>query len=277
MAIRTKSSNGKWGLFENRAFYVSPTAVSGGNITTAEYYFDTDPGVGNCTPLTINTPGAVVNQTFNIVTPNGLSQGQHFLAIRVKNANGKWSLFDYDTLTISGVLLPLKILTFNANKENTIVKVNWQTTNEINTSHFMVQRSSNGISFNSIGRTEARNTGGNNSYSLTDANPINGVNFYRLQMVDIDGKTTYSPIVKIVFAGKNELQLFPNPARDIITLSGLQNKGTIKIITADGKLVKRLEVNGNSMLIDISTLSKGMYVLQYSNDTKTEQVKFLKE
>ena len=96
-------------------------------------------------------------------------------------------------------------------------------------------------------------------------------------MVDIDGRTTYSPIVKIVFAGKNELQLFPNPAKDVITLSGLENKGVVKIIAADGRLAKQITAASNSMLIDISTLSKGMYVLQYSNDKKTEQVKFVKE
>ncbi len=180
-------------------------------------------------------------------------------------------------LSLSGSTLPLSLLSFSGMLQSNYNKINWQTTNEINTSHFIVQRSVNGTTFTNIGRVEATNTSGNNDYSLTDANPINGVNFYRLQMVDIDGKTAYSSIIKIVFTGKNELQVFPNPAKNTITLSGLQNKGTIKIIAADGKVVKQLTANGGSMLVDISSLAKGIYILQYINEAKTEQIKIIKQ
>ena len=95
-------------------------------------------------------------------------------------------------------------------------------------------------------------------------------------MVDIDGKITYSSIIKVAFAGKNSLQAFPNPAKNTITLSGLQGKGTIKIIASNGKAVKKIAVTGNSMLIDISTLAKGIYILQYNNEVKTEQIKMMK-
>ncbi len=154
-------------------------------------------------------------------------------------------------MTINNIVLPLRLLSFSSNETSqNLVQLNWQTTNEINTSHFIVQHSVNGITFNNIGRVEARNTSGTNDYSLRDTSPIDGVNFYRLQMVDIDGKTTYSSIIKIVFSGKSELQVFPNPAKNVITLSGLENKGTIKIIAADGKLVKQIVVVANNSKID---------------------------
>jgi hypothetical protein len=180
-------------------------------------------------------------------------------------------------MTLGASALPLNLLHFDAVKNKTNVQVNWQTTNEINTSHFIVQRSASGTNFNNIGRVEAKNTSSTHDYSLTDASPVEGVNFYRLQMVDIDGKTTYSPIIKIVFTGKNELQVFPNPAKNIITVSGLQNKGTIRIIAADGKAVKQLSTKAGNMLVDIGTLAKGIYILQYSNENKTEQIKIIKQ
>ena len=96
-------------------------------------------------------------------------------------------------------------------------------------------------------------------------------------MVDIDGKITYSPIIKIVFAGKNKWQVFPNPAKNTITLSGLENKSRIKIIAADGRLVKQVSVTGNTMLINISELVKGIYMIQYNDGSKTAQAKLVKE
>ena len=184
---------------------------------------------------------------------------------------------DYWIVKLGAFALPLHLLNFEAVKNKTSVQLSWQTTNEINTSHFIVQSSINGTTFNNIARVAARNTSGNNDYSFTDTNPLNGVNFYRLQMVDRDGKTTYSSIIKIVFTDKNELQVFPNPAKNTITVNGLQSKGIIKIIAADGKLVKQILVVANSSKIDISALAKGFYLLQYNNGGKVQQVKFVKE
>ena len=177
---------------------------------------------------------------------------------------------------ICGVL-PIKLVTFTGQQYLHISLLNWQTTNEINTSHFIVQHSVNSTTFNNIGRVEARNTSGTHDYSFTDGSPVDGVNFYRLQMVDIDSKTTYSSIIKILFTDKIELQVFPNPAKNTITVSGLENKGTIKIISVDGKVVKQLSAKAGSMLLDISTLTKGIYILQYNNENKTEQLKIIKQ
>ena len=99
LSIRVKDANGYWGLYEKRGFYVSNLASNSPSITAAEYFFDADPGPGNGTALTITTPGAVVTQTFMIMEP-GLTLGTHYLGIRVKDANGKWGLYEYDTLTI---------------------------------------------------------------------------------------------------------------------------------------------------------------------------------
>ncbi len=177
----------------------------------------------------------------------------------------------------TALVLPLNLLSFDAFKNKTNVQLSWKTTNEINTSYFIVQRSTNGSTFNNIGSVQAVNTSGNNEYSFTDENPVNGINYYRLQMVDIDGRTTYSFIIKIAFGNTSELQVFPNPAKNIITVNGLQNKGVIKIIAADGKLIRQIVVASNTSNIVISALAKGLYILQYNVDGKMQHVKFVKE
>ncbi len=72
-------------------FFVA-TALSQ-NITAAEYFIDADPGRGNGVPITISTPGDIVNFTANVSTAS-LSTGFHFVAIRTKDANGVWGLFE---------------------------------------------------------------------------------------------------------------------------------------------------------------------------------------
>ncbi len=92
VAIRTKGANGKWGIFESRGFYITGSTTDVPNITNAEYFFDTDPGQGNGTAISI-TPGA--NSNFTVSLPaSGLTPGFHFLAIRTQRANGTWGIFE---------------------------------------------------------------------------------------------------------------------------------------------------------------------------------------
>ena len=220
--------------------------------------------------------GADFNNTIQQTKDGGYIVGAYSYS-NDGDVSGNHGSVDFWIVKLGASVLPLHLLSFDAVKNKTNVQLNWQTTNEINTSHFIVQQSSNGTFFNNIGRVEAKNTSGNNDYSLTDASPGDGVNFYRLQMVDIDGKITYSSIIKVAFAGKNALQVFPNPTKNTITVSGLENKGTIKIISVDGKVAKQLSAKAGNMLVDISTLTKGIYILQYNNEAKTEQVKIIKQ
>src|SRR5436190_7505475 len=73
-------------------FFFIATARSQ-SITNAEYFFDADPGPGNGTAITVSSPGDVVNFTASVSTA-ALSNGFHFIAIRVKDVNGKWGLFE---------------------------------------------------------------------------------------------------------------------------------------------------------------------------------------
>jgi gliding motility-associated-like protein len=100
VAIRTKAANGKWGIFESRGFYIAGSTTDVPNITNAEYFFDTDPGQGNGTSISI-TPGAISNFTVSLPS-TGLSQGFHFLAIRTQRADGTWGIFESRGFYVSG-------------------------------------------------------------------------------------------------------------------------------------------------------------------------------
>ena len=116
-------------------------------------------------------------------------------------------------------VLPLDLLTFTGQlQNNNSVLLNWKTENEVNTSHFVVERSADGIRYSGIGNVTANgrnNTGGSFNYSFTDNDAINQSSqrlYYRLKMVDIDGSYKYSNIISVSFpliTGK--LSIAPNP------------------------------------------------------------------
>jgi hypothetical protein len=93
LSIRMKDSSGNWGLFENRLFYVDNPGPTYNPIVAAEYFVDTDPGVGNATAIVLNVADTV-DQAVSLSIPSALLTGNHKLAIRVKNLEGKWSLFE---------------------------------------------------------------------------------------------------------------------------------------------------------------------------------------
>ncbi len=102
LGIRVKDSDGKWSLFQRKDFYVSQPGTDLPIITKAEYFFDTDPGVGSGTPLNFQNTGFSLSQTFPITVPVSMTGGTHYLAIRVKDQAGHWSLFQRDTIVVGG-------------------------------------------------------------------------------------------------------------------------------------------------------------------------------
>jgi gliding motility-associated-like protein len=100
LAIRTKDLSGRWGVFEARGFYITTSTTNVPNITSAEYFFDADPGNGNATPIAV-TAGATTNFTVSLPT-TGLQPGFHFLAIRTKGGDGKWGIFESRGFYVSG-------------------------------------------------------------------------------------------------------------------------------------------------------------------------------
>lgn len=116
--------------------------------------------------------------------------------------------------------VPLEMLSFEAEKKNKDVFLNWRTTNEHNTSHFDVQRSTNGKQFFTIGTVKSQNKTTLNNYDFVDKNLPSGTLYYRLEQFDNDGKSTFSPIRSIEKSDKFYYEMSPNPTRDVLTISG---------------------------------------------------------
>lgn len=186
------------------------------------------------------------------------------------------------------IILPLKLIAFSGNVNNNRVVLGWKTSNEINMKDYEIERSSNGISFVNIGNVVSRNIfNADQQYGFTDPMLISGINFYRLRMVDIDGKYSYSPVIKIS-NGKinaNEISSVLNPFSDRITFqykSVVSGPIQLRLIDAAGRMVKTMNASVQTGVNSISferlqLLAPGTYFIEViTADNKVQQVKVVK-
>lgn len=190
---------------------------------------------------------------------------------------GVYSLLDLN----GGIVLPVQLTSFEAQKRNQTTWLTWKTAQEINSDRFEIQRSADGIRYQVIGVVAASgNTNTPVSYSFTDNNPLRGVNYYRLNQVDADGSFDYSRIVTVNFGGVEDLAVFPNPVAGqlYIRMPGNNRYKTIRIIDGAGKIVMQQALTTSAInTINVSRLSKGWYVLQLAGEDKDEKIPFMKE
>ena len=166
--------------------------------------------------------------------------------------------------------LPVEFLSFDAFKNNQVVDVKWETISERNSSHFIVERSSDGKNFVAIGRVEAAgNSTSNIKYIFVDNKPVQGINYYRLLQVDLSGKETLTKVVSINFDGSGtELQVFPNPSSEgigfnvILPSSVTGSEVEIRMMDAVGRqmLYQRFKFEGGIVQLP-ADFAKGFYTL----------------
>lgn len=152
------------------------------------------------------------------------------------------STFNMFTFGSKSYVLPLSLTSFTANKKDNNVLVEWTTEKESNLGHFVVERSDNGTSFYAIGRVNGRNTGATESYLYTDNKPVQNIAYYRLRLIDLDGKESLSRIATVISSqGNDKLVLVNNPAHIKITLLAtgtLSGEFNYQLILISGQVVK---------------------------------------
>jgi len=162
----------------------------------------------------------------------------------------------------SGVL-PVTILDFTAVKLHTSVLLKWYATYETRFKSFNILRSSNGVNFYTIGSIEGKNL---SNYSFVDGQlPKSDIAYYRLELVDADGKKDYSKTIAIrLNETTNDALVYPNPAKGKITVSlsqALNQIGQLVVTDMTGRqvLLRDFPANQNSIELDASKLAAGRY------------------
>ena len=220
------------------------------------------PGSGSLPVIIASGTGS----TFNYIDNNlsNLATGYYYVDI---SNNGKKIITSPIWYTRNDlVILPVKLRSFLVKKINNAVQINWSTEQEVNSSHFIVERSSDGIHWNIITTIQAAgNSNTNIAYEVFDNSPMNGINYYRLKQVDLDALATFSEVRNVIFNIPFQVSISPNPARDHIHIyvAGINTQSfTIEISDVNGKKVLLKKVNGTSTEINTSLLSKGIYFVK---------------
>lgn len=170
--------------------------------------------------------------------------------------------------------LPLTLVSFTAQKiEQGEVRLTWLSDNEINTSHFIIERSTDGILFEAVGSVPAAGSG-KNSYSFNNMIPnIPATYYYRLKMIDMDGKFKYSAIARINNSDAIiKLSVFPNPATEFITIiSGKKQEAFITNNT--GQSIKNILLIRGNQTVNVAAWPTGVYFIKSEEGV----VKFIKK
>lgn len=175
--------------------------------------------------------------------------------------------------------LPLTLLNFDGEPVDEGNLLRWQTEDEINLAGFDVMRSSDGLSWKNIytvPATEANS--GINRYTYLDRHPTPGGNFYRLEMLDNDGRARQSRLVYIKTKDLHqaqELLVYPNPSSHgnifISFPAYMVQNGTVKLLDASGQIVLEQNLNHSGMELDISRYSPGTYFVWVISGDKSLQ------
>ncbi len=263
-------------------------AMGGENTGTAGADYDQLAVTGNVT----------LSGTLNLNLLNGFTPtlGDEFVIMTFASLTGTFSTTDLPdiapnawdivynasnvTLKVIAVL-PLKLTSFTGKlMDNNQVQLNWQSSEEYNVSRYEIETSNDGNTWQKIGTSAATNKNVNQySYLHTQGSSIA---YYRLKMIDLDNKYSYSKTIAIKISKGPLFKVFPNPAKDILFVqaNGDNEPVVLQIIDVTGRCLREEKMvlkGATSLSVDVKNLSKGVYHFILRKQSKTEQEIFIKQ
>ena len=172
-------------------------------------------------------------------------------------------------------LLPLHLLNFSGIEHAGYNQLQWLTADEVNTKLFEVERSTDGVNFITIATLNSDGSS-NNSYSIRDNVVYTGKVFYRLKMIDADGRFTYSQVIWINSEGGRRVSIYPNPVKSLLNIN-IGNSGILNtnagIFDVNGRLLRNVLLNNEQEQINVQALSKGVYVIKFADGSSQSFIK----
>lgn len=222
--------------------------------------------------------GNINNTGVAQTTVTGLNIGTYKYELAVTDVLGAVSR---DTVTINdgNFVLPLTLLNFNGMEKTNHVLLQWTTKEELNSSHFEIEKLHAPQQYAKVAQVIAKGTStATNSYEFKDEFATQGLNYYRLKMVDQDGKFTYSEVVTVqVKKGRNLMNVSMNVwyQGDVLKLninSSLKANNALLLSDASGKILYKstlmLQPGLNSVTVPVSLPVSVYYATLMDGDKK---------
>lgn len=227
----------------------------------------------SCSPL-------LAGSTVGIAPDTVVNYGDHYYA--------EFSINSFSSFFVDGDLdaLPLEFLAFRATLQNGSVNLHWTVTEDETIDRFFIQRSTNGHSFVDSRDIPVANrmavVNGAWQYAYRDEAPDPGINFYRIKMVSVHGKTVYSRIVPVNTVSNNDRSVrYVNPVDDylVVKLPGAAATADIGLFNGAGVMVKqyrRVALSNGALVLPVQGLPAGIYFVHVTDKQQQYRFKILK-
>lgn len=279
-----RTSSGK--PYLDRSYVITPQNNPNGAATiTIRLFFTTaefeklkaaDPSILNPGHLAVIKQPTGTSTTYSIVAgeqtilPQSWAAvpGGYYIQIQVT------SFSNFFILKNENAALPVTWLGIQAQWHNAgEAKVSWQVVDQVHVDRYIVQHSINGTDFTDACTIAAT---AQTQYSCIMA-AGSGRHYYRVMEMDIDGRRTFSRTVLLQDASLRQVTLYPNPAKDVLYVSGPTSGFTVHVIDVTGRILQTQTLAPGSQSIDISNLVAGNYLLKIISKSATQTLKFSKE
>ena len=203
------------------------------------------------------TASSINNDTFMTTVVFPLGNGNYALP------HASILIFDYQSAPLAVEFVePLRAYLVDAG-----VRVEWATATQVNSSHFEVERSAEGIDFEKIGRVEALSDGATfHQYAALDRYPFPGLNYYRIKEVAFGGSYQYSKILS-VYSRSFEITLFPNPVAGQLHIRLQPESGdaaVFRLLNPSGQLVLEEKLSRvTEATFQVAHLPNGLYFYRF--------------
>ena len=187
------------------------------------------------------------------------------------------SKFNFALVRYNYQIFPLRLLSFSAKKEGSINMLTWKTSEEINVSRFEIERSINGVEFQTIGIIRS----GLSFYGYKDNSQNSSITYYRLKIVDMDGKFEHSPVRVVTNTDNFVISVFPNPVTNHemkLHFGGQYGQVQVLLYSMEGKQLFAKTCNSESTsttLLLPNTIKSGTYLLKIKSLTDQNEIKQL--
>lgn len=167
-----------------------------------------------------------------------------------------------DTLTVS-CTLPVKLLSFKAEKQNQDIRIAWSTLEEFQSKSFQLLYSQDGRRWDVIKEVAAAgNSSSTKHYSHLHKNPIGQLHFYQLKEISMDGSYSTSRIERVAFDNRNALRVYPTIIQNNQVNIVLQSSMQVTIMDMSGKILIQKQLSTGNHILELTGLAKGVYLIK---------------
>lgn len=217
--------------------------------------------------------GAALTAAPTVVTPTRASFGSNYVVTA--------SISSFSTFYFAGasMVLPADALVLSGRFLSPDVALQWETETEKNTARFIIEKSSNGRQFNSIGTIAAAgNTTIKTNYSYTDVDAATDAAtalYYRIKLVDLNGTYRYSNVITVTLPSfTGTVTVAPNPVRTQLNaqvVAVTDTKAAWRILDNTGRVIEKgdtqLKKGNNQLQVNVNKLGAGSYYLHINGNT----------